>query len=331
MRSLLYVVIMLVVAGCTYSGAQDLHGLDEAEALMQSDPAAAMAQLNGYDVAEFRDSAAMARWALLYSEALVANRYTVPTDTIVNIAIDYYGRHNLDEEFRHASRLRAILLAGEGDRDALATALYLQKEKEFMLYKERLRRAWTVLAAIALILVAAGVIAWQRRRLRIKELLNEALVAEAYTLREGLTRNQSACVELRARLQEALASRFHTIDELCQTYYESQGTATERKAIAAKVKSQIMEIKSDDGLFAEMERCVNDCRNSMLSLLRSEFPAIRPEEYRLMVYLACNLSSRTIALLLGEGIDVAYKRKSRLKARISSLELPHAHLVIKVI
>lgn len=33
----------------------------------------------------------MARWALLYSEALAVNRLSAPTDTIVNIAIDYSG------------------------------------------------------------------------------------------------------------------------------------------------------------------------------------------------------------------------------------------------
>ena len=41
-----------------------------------------------------------------------------------------------------------------------------------------------------------------------------------------------------------------------------------------------------------------------------------------MVYLASGLSNRTIALLIGESIDVAYKRKSRLKAKIAATDTP---------
>ena len=115
-------------------------------------------------------------------------------------------------------------------------------------------------------------------------------------------------------------NRFDVIDQLCETYYESQGTKTEKKAIVEKVKSQIEELKSDSGLFAEMERYVNECNDSLLENLKRDMPAMKPEEYRLVVYLACNLSNRSIAALLEESIDVVYKRKSRLKAKISAIE-----------
>ena len=67
---------------------------------------AALSALNGMDVSEFEDSATMARWALLYSEAIAANKLSAPTDTIVDIAIDYYGRHNLMSEYQRASMLK---------------------------------------------------------------------------------------------------------------------------------------------------------------------------------------------------------------------------------
>ena len=124
MRSLLYIVIMVIVTGCSYSSSHPVV-LDEAERLMQSDPSAAMSRLNSIDVSEFRDSATMARWALLYSEAMVINRLSAPTDTIINIAVDYYNRHNQTDEHKKASRLKA-LIQSTGGSDALATALYLQ-------------------------------------------------------------------------------------------------------------------------------------------------------------------------------------------------------------
>ena len=108
MRSLFYIVVFAVVTGCSFSGPC-YRALDEAELLMQSDPSAALARLNEFDVSEFEDSVAMARWALLYSQAMVINRLAAPTDTIVDIAVDYYGRHNLKDEFQRASRLKALI------------------------------------------------------------------------------------------------------------------------------------------------------------------------------------------------------------------------------
>ncbi len=319
MKSLIYIALLLAITGCSYSNSQIIRGLEETESLIYEDAGAAMERLNEYDVTEFTDSATLAKWALLYSQALVANNILAPTDTIVDIAVSYYGAHNIKDEFRHASRLKAILMSN-GERDALSTALYLQKEKEFMLYKERIEHNHILLGGIFIVIIATGIIIWLRQRLRIRDHQNEILIAEASNLRDGLMKNQSACSELQLKLEDALNSRFETIDQLCGIYYESQGTKGERKAIADKVKMQIEELKSDKGLFTDMEKCVNDCRDGMLDHIKNEWPDIKPDDYRMIIYLACCLSNRTIALLLGENIEVVYKRKSRLKAKINARE-----------
>lgn len=316
MRSLLYIVILLVITGCTCGGDGYARGLDEAEAMMHSDPGEALARLNGMDVTAMDDSATMARWALLYSEAMVANRLVAPTDTIVNIAIEYYGNHNLRDRLNHASRLKAILKSG-GETNALASALYLQKEKEFMLYKERMARQRDILITLIILLIAIGAIAWQRQRMRLHVKENERLLAEASSLKDEIYSRHRELERIEGQLAETLTSRFDVIDGLCETYYESQGTKAERKAIVDKVKASIESLQSDAGLFAEMESAVNTCRDNALEKLKKEWPEIKPQDYKLYVYLASGLSNRTIALLLGESIEVIYKRKSRLKSRLS--------------
>ncbi len=319
MKSLLYIVLLLIVTGCSYSSSPIVNGLDEAQLMLKNDPAKALEKLNQYDMSEIQDSALMARWALLYSEAMVANHLTAPTDTIINIAINYYGFHNAQPELIKARKLKFQLANANLETNALATALYLQKEKEFMVYKERTKRQQLMFIAIIVILIAAGVIVWQRQRMKIKDTQNESLVAEVASLSNHLSLQQSECSSLNAKISNLLINRFKTIDELCETYYESQGTKTEKKAIVDKVKSQIEALKSDEGIFTEMEKCQDD----LLRQLREEMPELKPEEYRLMVYLASGLSNRTIALLIGESINVAYKRKSRLKAKISDSDTPH--------
>lgn len=312
MRGLLYIVVLLVVTGCCYSSTQS-RALDEAQSLMHSDPTAALSKLNGVDVSEFEDSATVARWALLYSEALAANRLSAPTDTIVNIAIDYYGRHKLTDEFQKASRLKALIQSSDSS-DALTTALYLQKEKEFLLYKERIKREQFMFISLAILLIAVGVIVWMRQQMKIQSIQNETLIAEASGLKCQIDASRGDVGRLEAKLHGLLENRFTLIDSLCQTYYETQGTKTEKKAIIDKVKSEIESVRTDS--FVKMEQAVNDCRDNLLANVKMHYLTIKPEDYRLLVYLASGLSTRTISLLLGESIDVVYKRKSRLKARL---------------
>lgn len=312
MRSLLYVVLLFVITACSYSGSQPKL-LDEAQSMMHSDPSAALSKLNSMDVSEFQDSATMARWALLYSEAMAENSISAPTDTIVNIAIDYYRQHRMPAEFAKASQLKG-LIQSSGDADALATALYLQKEKEFFLYKERAERRIYILLALVVLSVAAVIIVWMRHRLKVQTLRSEALMAEASGFKSQIEASRSDVDRLEMKLHGLLDSRFALIDSLCQTYYESQGTKSERKAIVDQVKKQIESVRTDS--FAEMEHAVNDCRDNLLERIKECTPGIKREEYMLLVYIASGLSPRTISLLLGESVDVIYKRKSRLKFRL---------------
>ena len=273
--------------------------LDEAESLMVSDPASALSTLNGVDISEFDDSAVMARWALLYTEALVGNRLSAPTDTIVNIAIEYYDRHHFEAELAKAVVLRELSHTS-GDFDELASALYLQKEKEFFLFKERARRQQVMLLG--------------RQRMRMQALQHRALITEASVLKSQIDARCSDVDRLEGKLRRLLDSRFTLIDTLCQTYYESQGTKTERKAIVDKVKSEIEVIRADS--LPEMEQAVNDCRGNILVKVKECYPEIKPADYQLLVYLASGLSTRTISLLVGETVEVIYKRKSRLKSNV---------------
>lgn len=315
MRCLFYIVLYLLCAGCAYS-VENTAALDEVEAMMDCEPATALERLNALDVSQFGDSASVARFALLYSEAMVANGLSAPADTIICVAESYYT----DADSCEAQRLQCIRMRMCGDISTasdLANALYRQKEREIDLYCERTRRNSYVAGGIFLLLLAGSVIGRQRQRMRFQNLRNEALMAEASGLRGAITAKDADLSDLRDRLHGMLDSRFAFIDGLCETYYESQGTKRERKAVAERVKCEIESLKDDGQMFAEMERLVNNCRDGMLERLKSAYPSIRETDYRLAVYLACGLSNRTISLLTGVTVENVYQRKSRLRKRIT--------------
>ena len=153
-------------------------------------------------------------------------------------------------------------------------------------------------------------------------------MAEASSFRNEIeVRNGDVC-RLELKLHRLLENRFTLIDSLCQTYYETQGTKTERKAIIDKVKSEIESVRTDS--FSKMEQAINDCRDNLLVVVKEKYPEIKPEDYQLLVYLAGGLSTRTISLLLGETVDVVYKRKSRLKARLIERVAPNCPDILSV-
>ena len=326
MRCILYIIILFLVTACSYSASYN-HTLDEAQRLMEADPSEALSKLNSLDVSEFKDSASMAKWALLYSEAMVANHIMAPTDTIVNIAINYYGNHHLTEEYQQALHLKA-LNQQSNNSDALATALYLQKEKEFFLYKERVKQEQILFIGIIILLSAVGIIVWLQQRLKLQTIRNDSLMAEASSFRSEIEASKGNVNRLESKLHGLLENRFTLIDSLCQTYYETQGTKTERKAIIDKVKSEIESVRTNS--FPQMEQAVNDCRDNLLVIVKEKYPDIKPEDYQLLVYLASGLSTRTISLLLGETVDVIYKRKSRLKLRLNQKVAPSFPNILSV-
>lgn len=325
MLKLLYIVLASIICGCSASSSRQTTRLDEAQLLLSEKPAEAFRMLNAMDISEFRDSATMARWAMMYSEAMAANKLCAPTDTIINIALDYYGRHNIYDKLHRAKTLKHYICSKKHSKeDRLATALYIQKEKEFYLFKEKTKKEQYALIGIIAIMLATGIIVWQRQRLMLERTHNDALVAEASGLRRMLRDNNSNISQMENTLHDLLEKRFALIDSLCDTYYESQGTKAERKVLAEKVKTEISSLKNDKRVFEEMENTVNKCRANLLERLKEEYTGMKAEDYQMAVYLACGMSNRTISMLLGKTIDVVYKRKSRIKSKIKERNLPHA-------
>lgn len=328
MRLLLYIMILFVATACSV-GNSYRHELDRAQGEMDGSPEKALERLTAINVSDLSDSATIARWALLYSEAINRNRLVVPSDTIINIAVNYYRSHDDADARRRAETLKSAMTIADSlssEVDPLLSAQYLQKVREYTLYRERQTRQTIVYWTVIVLTMAIAVIVWLYGRLRVKRAETEALLAEAASLRGLATAN----TELRGSVARLFGVRFELIDRLCNTYYESQGTKVEKTAIVNQVKNEIDALRADREAFAGIEKAVNEGRGQLLTKLRSAMPDIKPDDYALAAYLACGFSNRAIALLLEEKIDVIYKRKSRLKAKIASLPDGHSEVLAEI-
>lgn len=82
---------MLVAAACGHDSR-----LDRADALMYPQPDKALALLDSIDPATLRGEADRARYALLYSQAQNKNHIFPTSDSLIDIAVDYYDRSGHD-------------------------------------------------------------------------------------------------------------------------------------------------------------------------------------------------------------------------------------------
>lgn len=319
MRRLLYLVILFLACGCVCSSDKQQQ-LDSAGALLADNPVEAFERLSAIDISMLSDSGQVAQWALLYNEALIANDLYVPSDSIINIARSYYEKKSRTAELARIAAVEQSRKLMKPIGNPLVVARYIQKEREYQLYREKSRSNFYALLALAIACVAMCVFVWLYQRLRIRELRNRTLVAEASAMKTQLSENMAVASKMQTALSQLLNKRFSLIDSLCEAYYESQGIRNQRNYIAAKVKTEIDSLRSDSSFFEEMESAVNECLDNLLVRLKNACPDIKNEDYRLAVYLACGLSPRTIGLIIGESVDVVYKRKSRLKQRLKVLD-----------
>lgn len=318
MRGLLYIVILCVISGCT-SGLSTDRRLSDAESMMLTDPRQALESLNAIDISEFTDSADMAHWALLYSEALEGAGIKLTSDSIINIAVDYYSGRDETELYDRAAVVRRLILdnvtAGADSADALANARYLQKMREYTLYRERKNRQITVLIMASMLLLAFATVIYLRLKMREMNIRLDATMRDALSLSDIATRNE----EKDRLVKKLLNEKFRLIDRLCNTYYEAHGTAVERSAIVRDVTDEIEALGNDDATFRSLEQIVNDCHSGILDELKNSEVKLSDAEYRLLVYLSCGFSNRSVSILSDERIETVYKRKSRLKQKLSTV------------
>ena len=73
---------------------------------------------------------------------------------------------------------------------------------------------------------------------------------------------------------------------------------------------------ADDKELESLEIIVNAYKDNVITLLRQEFPKLKPKDIQFMCYWYAGFSPNTMSLLLDEKIENIYNRKSRMRRRL---------------
>jgi hypothetical protein len=158
-----------------------------------------------------------------------------------------------------------------------------------------------------------------KRNIAIKDReISEYLAAIADLKKNIANQSQSSF----ALLNDVMNDKFELINNLCNTYYESENSQRQKDIIFKKVKEIISEIRDGGEYFSTIEDNTNRCRNNILLRLKADFPNITSDEYRLACYLCAGFSTQAICLFFGCTKEVLYRRSYRLREKIKHTNSP---------
>lgn len=178
------------------------------------------------------------------------------------------------------------------------------------------RFIWIALGVILLLIIIYQM--WVRK-LRIE---HENDLLKIQTLQQNLFENGQKQNEAKERIQKLFQSRFHLLDGLASSYFESKETGQEQKRIFAEVKESISNFSSDETI-SELTEIVNGYNNGLMDRFKADFPKLPKSRFRFALYLFCGFSLPSISIFTGMELRNVYVHKSRLKSLISDSDSPH--------
>lgn len=108
----LILLLTLLMIGCRHTPQSTLERLDQADSIIEEDPASALTILESVDTASIHGRADRARYSLLYTMALDKNLIPLTDSTILRPALAYYLKHGTPDQ-----RMRTRYYQGCGYMD----------------------------------------------------------------------------------------------------------------------------------------------------------------------------------------------------------------------
>lgn len=191
---------------------------------------------------------------------------------------------------------------------------YFQSEYNHLLYKRQVAWAFWVISIAFVTMIFVCLCRFYVKRNRRKQEKIDTLLIQIEDLAKEIKDSSTICNEFSNKIQQLYETKFKFIDAIAQKYYSYQG-ATRDKYILREVNDMIA-LLADDKELESLEIIVNTYKDNVITLLRQEFPKLKPKDIQFMCYWYAGFSPNTMSLLLDEKIENIYNRKSRMRRRL---------------
>lgn len=203
--------------------------------------------------------------------------------------------------------------------DALRESLSSERrERELVAQRNTL-----IFIAVAIIVVAFVLFVVRRLKRKNEEL--ERYIAAVGELQDTL---RMLPQEMSASVGALYRDRFNELNELCDIYYDHEGTSRSKSVIYNKFIATIEAIKSDEERIQELEATVNKYRDGAMEKLRREMPRLSERDTRVTLYLLAGFSNRAIAIFMDSDPVSVSKMRYNIKQKIKSANIADSELII---
>lgn len=246
-----------------------------------------------------------------------------PADSLkyATVKLDILERQGKYEEAFDLYRDYSAMLE-QYQKDLLTQDLLFSDKKhqlEVDVLQERTQKERFVWIALGVILLLIIIYQMWVRKLRIE---HENDLLKIQTLQQNLFESGQKQNEAQERIKKLFQTRFHLLDGLASSYFESKETGQEQKRIFAEVKESINNFSSDETI-TELTEIVNGYNNGLIDRFKADFPKLSKSRFRFALYLFCGFSLPSISIFTGMELRNVYVHKSRLKSVISGSDSPY--------
>lgn len=148
-------------------------------------------------------------------------------------------------------------------------------------------------------------------------------------MKEKLDEQQKELVNLYLGVETMYGAQFKIIDDICYQYFENMNSDKVKHYLYLEVMKNI-EAMRNPKYINELEGLVNKFRFNVISKLRSQFPKMKETDIKFLVYMFAGLSLRSICLFMNITIGNYYNKRTRLKAKIMSSDVPDKDLFLSM-
>ena len=212
--------------------------------------------------------------------------------------------------------------------DNITTQSVLKSVDDYKSMEDRLEKQSHLYERIILfvVILTISIIALLiiRHRIKLNRYEIEQNLLQIQNLQNTLHVENRKTEILQKEINSLLSSHILALDELCNIYYESNSTT-----VYDKIVNTINKFRNNEDIIRKIESLVNKHKDNIMHDFRCSFPNLKPEDYLFFLFLVIGLPSRTIALILQVKMDIVYSRKSKLKRKISTQDLPQKGIYLK--
>lgn len=178
---------------------------------------------------------------------------------------------------------------------------------------------------IAVAILIAGLVMFVVRRLKRKNEELEHYIAAVGELQEEL---KLLPREMSSSVGALYRDRFSELNELCDIYYDHEGTTRSKSVIYNKFMETIEAIKCDNERLKELEVAVNKYRGDAMEKIRREMPRLSERDMRVALYQLAGFSNRAIAIFIGSDPVSVSKIRYNIKQKIKSANIADGEEII---